>query len=230
MLVHRPWVEDISTHTPTRSYELVLESNYSFWSTRTASERWEIWVMRCLPLCRDDMKKLTTSTLLLERWPSCWIMCHVFYTFRLKGRCLVTEQRSPMTRMSSWWQSYLVFPSILRSARQFDAYITIPWLEYLCEKHLNAATNLKNVVGREDEINNRRKQCVKALLLYQVECKIFIDKSNKQIVMIFREAPQDLDQLYEWSWGGMTLSFLYHYLPQATTFKITSIGENKTLL
>lgn len=103
-------------------------------------------------------------------------------------------------------------------------------MKYLYEKHLNAIINLKNVDGKEDAINNLRKQSVRALLLYLVGCTIFIDKSNKHIDLILLEAPQDLDMIHEWAWGGTTLSFLYHYLSQATTFKITLIGGNRSLM
>jgi hypothetical protein len=58
-----------------------------------------------------------------------------------------------------------------------------------------------------------------------VECTLFIDKSKKNIEeVLFLEGLEDLPTVHEWSWGGMTLIYLYHYLSEAIKYQISSTG------
>jgi hypothetical protein len=48
--------------------------------------------------------------------------------------------------------------------------------------------------------------------------------------MIWLMALQDLDKVHEWSWGGMTLAFLYTQLTLDTEPTIGAVGGYMTLL
>jgi len=47
---------------------------------------------------------------------------------------------------------------------------------------------------------------------------------------MFLEALQDLVKVHEYSWGGMALTNLYHYLSEATKYQIMSMGGYVILL
>ena len=54
--------------------------------------------------------------------------------------------------------------------------------------------------------------------------------SPTNVHMIWLTALQDLDTVHEWSWGGMTLAFLYFQLSLTTDLKINNVGGYMTLL
>jgi len=54
-----------------------------------------------------------------------------------------------------------------------------------------------------------RTACVKVFLLLLLCYTIFSGKNNSIVNLLWLLALRDLDRLDDWSWGGMTLAFLY---------------------
>jgi len=53
---------------------------------------------------------------------------------------------------------------------------------------------------------------VRSFLLYLVGCAMFTNKTNRHIDLIYLDCMADLQAIGKWSWGGMTLAYLYDYL------------------
>ena len=81
----------------------------------------------------------------------------------------------------------------------------------------------------EKEHDLARNVCIKAFLLLLVGYTIFANKNNKSVNLIWLKAFQNLDTLVEWSWGGMTLAFLYSQLYLTSGAKISGVGGYMTL-
>jgi len=72
--------------------------------------------------------------------------------------------------------------------------------------------------------------CIKAFLLLLVGLTIFAYKNSKNVYLKWMTALQDLDTVREWSWGGMTLDFLYTQLSLATDPTVGAVGGYMTPL
>ena len=53
---------------------------------------------------------------------------------------------------------------------------------------------------------------MRSFLLYLVGCAMFTNKTNRHIDLIYLDCMADLQAIGKWSWGGMTLAYLYDYL------------------
>jgi len=53
---------------------------------------------------------------------------------------------------------------------------------------------------------------VRSFLLYLVGSVLFTNKTNRHIDLIYLDCMVDLNAIGKWSWGGMTLTYLYDYL------------------
>ena len=92
--------------------------------------------------------------------------------------------------------------------------INYPTLKWLYEEHLTEARRLDDPHTREErqERDRRRQWCVMSFLLYLVDCVLFTNKTNKHIDLIYLDCMADLQAIGKWSWGGVTLAYLYDYL------------------
>jgi len=57
-----------------------------------------------------------------------------------------------------------------------------------------------------------RSWCVRSFLLYLVGNALFTNKTNRHIDVIYFDCMVYLNAIEKWSWGGMTLAYLYDYL------------------
>jgi len=94
----------------------------------------------------------------------------------------------------------------------FGAHVTIIALKECYEKLLNRCNQLFGDEGlskeEEEERSRIRTVCVKAFLLLLVGYTLFVGKNNKTINLLWLLAIQNLDELDQWSWGGMGLAVL----------------------
>jgi len=71
---------------------------------------------------------------------------------------------------------------------------------------------------------------VKCYLLYLVGCLLFGDKSNKHIELVYLTTRDDgYAGMHNYSLGGMTLAYLYHYLAEASLPGDRALGGSVTL-
>ena len=92
-------------------------------------------------------------------------------------------------------------------------HISYPTLKRLYEAHLTEPRRLENPQTREEmhERGRRRLWCVRSFLLYLVGSVLFTNKMNRHIDLIYLDCMADLQTIGKWSWGGMTLAYLYDY-------------------
>jgi hypothetical protein len=76
----------------------------------------------------------------------------------------------------------------------------------------------------------RRDACVKFFLLYLFGCLLSGDKSNKHIELIYLTTMEDYATMDDYSWGGMTLAYLYHCLSEVSLSNGKALGGSTTLL
>jgi len=85
----------------------------------------------------------------------------------------------------------------------------------LKERYAQLLNRFNQLVGEdlseeEEEDKSRvRPACVKAFLLHLHGYNIFAGKNSKTINLLWMLTIRNLDELGEWSWGGMGLAFLY---------------------
>jgi len=53
---------------------------------------------------------------------------------------------------------------------------------------------------------------MRSFLLYIAGSALFTNKTNRDIDVIYLDCMVDLNAIGKWSWGGMTLAYLYDYL------------------
>jgi len=82
----------------------------------------------------------------------------------------------------------------------------------------------------QDERAQVRLACIKAFLLLLLGWTIFSGKNSKNINLLWLLALQDMDELDNWSWGGMRLAFLYEQLSLTSDSFVASCGGYMTLL
>ena len=98
--------------------------------------------------------------------------------------------------------------------RQRAAHISFGVLKRRYEELLNRCNHLVEIDTQEEEDERAevRLACIKAFLLLLLSWTIFSSKNNKNIILLWLLALQDMDELDNWSWGGMGLAFLYEQL------------------
>jgi len=82
----------------------------------------------------------------------------------------------------------------------------------------------------EEEQSRVRPTCVKAFLLLLLGYTLFAGKNNKTINLLWLLAIRNLDELGEWSWGGMGLAFLYEHLSLTSSSHAGAVGGYMSLL
>jgi hypothetical protein len=112
---------------------------------------------------------------------------------------------------------------------EYGAFVSYKTLKTYYEDH---ATRMRDAQTLEDvhERNRRRTACVKCYLLYLVGCLLFGDKSNKRIELIYLTTMNDYARMRDYSWGGMTLAYLYHWLYEVSLPNGKALGGCITLL
>ena len=82
-----------------------------------------------------------------------------------------------------------------------------------------------------EELERVRKFCVRCYLLYLVGCLLFGDRSNKHIELVYLTTMEDgYAGMRNYSWGGMTLPYLYGELAEACFPEDRALGGSVTLL
>jgi len=118
--------------------------------------------------------------------------------------------------------------------KQWGGYVSINYLKECYERLLNMCNRLEHPADDEQEKEKEqglaRNTCIKAFLLLLVGYTIFTNKNNKCVHLIRLKQFQDLDTLDEWSWGRMTLAFLYSQLSLTSDAKISVVGGYMILL
>jgi len=115
---------------------------------------------------------------------------------------------------------------------EYGAYIGYKMLNDLYKDHISAATRLIDAHTTEQiqERDSHRTSCLKWFLLYLVGCLLFGDKSNKRIELIYLTTMKDNATMGDYSWGGMTLAYLYHCLYEVSLPNGKALGGSTTLL
>jgi hypothetical protein len=115
---------------------------------------------------------------------------------------------------------------------EYGAHISYPTLKQLYEEHLTEARRLEHPQSREEmlERDRRRSWCVKSFLLYLVGSALFTNKTNRHIDLIYLHCMADLQAIGKWSWGGMTLAYMYDYLDDSVFLDNRTMVGCTTLL
>jgi len=116
---------------------------------------------------------------------------------------------------------------------EYGGYISYPKLRELYTRYLDRATRLADPEdpGDPKELERVRTFCVKCYLLYLVGCLLFGDKSNKRIELVYLTTMEDgYAGMRNYSWGGMTLAYLYHCLAEACLPRDRALWGSVTLL
>jgi len=116
--------------------------------------------------------------------------------------------------------------------KQGAAHVSFGVLKRRYEELLNMCNQLLEIDTQEeqDERAHVRLACIKAFLLLLLGWTIFSGKNSKNINLLWLLALQDMDELDNWSWGGMRLAFLYEQLSLTSDSSVASCGDYMTLL
>ncbi|XP_024630712.1 protein MAINTENANCE OF MERISTEMS-like [Medicago truncatula] len=112
-------------------------------------------------------------------------------------------------------------------------YISYPRLRDLYTRYLGRANLLADTEDPEEleELERVRTYCVRCYLLYLVGCLLFGDRSNKRIELVYLTTMEDgYAGMRNYSWGGMTLAYLYVELAKACRPRDRALGGSVTLL
>ena len=72
---------------------------------------------------------------------------------------------------------------------------------------------------------------MRSFLLYLVGSVLLTNKTNRHIDLIYLDYMADLQAIGKWSWGGMTLTYLYDYLDDSVILNnITMVGCTTLLM
>jgi len=71
---------------------------------------------------------------------------------------------------------------------------------------------------------------VRSFLPYLVGSALFTNKTNRHINLIYLDCMTDLQAIGKWSWGGMTLAYLYDYLDDSVRLNNITMTGCVTLL
>jgi len=113
--------------------------------------------------------------------------------------------------------------------KEFGGYISYPKLKELYTTSLRRANILANTEDLE-ELEKVKTYCVKCYLLYLVGCLLFGDRSNEHIELVYLTTMEDgYAGMRYYSWGGMTLAYLYNELAEACLPEDRQIGGSVTL-
>jgi len=116
---------------------------------------------------------------------------------------------------------------------EYGGYISYPKLRELYTSYLDRANRLEDTDDPDEmeELERVRKFCARCYLLYLVGCLLFGDKSNKRIELVYLTTMKDgYVRMRNYSWGGMTLTYLYDELAEACLPGDRALGGSVTLL
>jgi len=71
---------------------------------------------------------------------------------------------------------------------------------------------------------------VRGFLLYLIGYALFTNKTNRHFDLIYLDCMADLQAIGKWSWGGMTLAYLYNYLDDSVCLNNITMTGCTTLL
>jgi hypothetical protein len=71
---------------------------------------------------------------------------------------------------------------------------------------------------------------VRSFLLYLVGSALFTNKTNRNIDLVYLDCMTDFNAIGKWSWGGMTLAYLYDYLDDYVRLRNKTMAGCVTLL
>ena len=71
---------------------------------------------------------------------------------------------------------------------------------------------------------------MRSFLLYLVGCALFTNKANIHIDLLYVDCMANLQAIGKWSWGGMTLAYLYDYLDDSVRLNNKTMTGCTTLL
>jgi len=116
--------------------------------------------------------------------------------------------------------------------KQRGGYICKHNLKIVYDTLVHRCDELEHPADEEEanELDRNKTMFIKAFLLFLVGVTIFANKNNKNVHMLWLTMLQDLDTVQEWSWGGMTLDFLYTQLSIATDPTIGVVSGYMSLL
>jgi len=126
-----------------------------------------------------------------------------------------------------------------KAKTEYGAHISYPTLKRLYEEHLTEARRLEDPQSREEMLERererererrRRSWCVRSFLPYLVGSALFTNKTNRHINLIYLDCMTDLQAIGKWSWGGMTLAYLYDYLDDSVRLNNITMTGCVTLL
>jgi hypothetical protein len=115
---------------------------------------------------------------------------------------------------------------------QWAVFISYTHLKRCYERLLNMCNQLQKPASDEEEEEQSvvRTACIKAFLLLLLGYTIFAGKNSISVNLLWLLALQDLDKLGDWSWGTMTLAFLYDQLSFTSDSAVKALGGYMTLL
>jgi len=116
--------------------------------------------------------------------------------------------------------------------KQGGSHVSFGVLKRRYEQLLNRCNQLVEIDTEEEQQERAqvRLACVKAFLLLLLGWTIFSGKNSKNINLLWLLALQDMDELDNWSCGGMGLAFLYDQLSLTSDSSVASCGGYMTLL
>ncbi|XP_024628876.1 protein MAINTENANCE OF MERISTEMS-like [Medicago truncatula] len=116
---------------------------------------------------------------------------------------------------------------------EYGGYISYPKLRELYMRYFGRANILADTEDPEEmeELQRVRTFCVKCYLLYLVGCLLFGDRSNKHIELVYLTTMEDdYAGMRNYSWGGMSLTYLYDELAEACKPEDRALGGSVSLL
>jgi hypothetical protein len=118
-------------------------------------------------------------------------------------------------------------------SKEYGGYISYPKLRELYTRYLDRANRLADLEdpGDLEELERVKTFCMKSYLLYLVGCLLFGDRSNKRIELVYLTTMEDgYAGMRNYSWGAMTLAYLYGELAEACLLRDRALGGSVTLL
>ena len=116
---------------------------------------------------------------------------------------------------------------------EYGGYISYKALREYYEGYIDSATRLSNPknLGDPQKLERVLTAYVKSYFLYLVGCLLIGDKSNKCIELVYLTTMEDgYAGMHNYSWGGMTVAYLYDEIAEARLPGDRALGGNVTLL
>ncbi|XP_039688062.1 protein MAINTENANCE OF MERISTEMS-like [Medicago truncatula] len=154
----------------------------------------------------------------------------------IEGRMLAHGKKMPKHEGAALLMTYLGVAQHEAEKicnQEYGGYISYPRLRDFYTSYLGRANVLAGTEDPEEveELERVRTYCVRCYLLYLVGCLLFGDRSNKRIELIYLTTMADgYAGMRNYSWGAMTLAYLYGELADACRPGHRALGGSVTLL